>query len=326
MSSTLTAEAARPRPHVAVAPADHVYVDRVVDRDEVDLSAAPTIDLVDWLARGAGAPDVLHLHIGLARIDDLASVRTAARALRLPVVVTLHHHPDLGHDESAIGDLCREAASVIVHDTADAGVLRQRWDIDAYVQPHPHVAPIPAIAAATTRVRRPPWRIGIAPSGAEQHTPVVRTALARVLQTRDDVVAVAQGMHVQDPGHVAAVEWTRTLDALVLTGTIARRAWVELARDLGVAVVAPTAPAVVEPGLVVTYSAHGRLPLEAEVARAISRACDLLPATPIDPATRLEECRRVRDSHTALYRAVSAATGTSATNEDHNDRQDQRNW
>lgn len=326
MSSTITAAAARPRPHVAVAPADHVYVDRVLDRDEVELSEAPTADLVEWLAHGAGATQVLHLHIGLATIDDLASVRTAARALRLPVVVTLHHHPDLGHHDSAIGDLCQEAAAVIVHDAADAGVLRQRWGVDAYVQPHPHVATVAAIAAATARPRQPPWRIGVAPGATPDETRLARAALARIVQARDDVVAVADGVPVEDPGHVAAVAWSETLDVLLLSGPTTRRAWIELARDLGVAVVAPTAPAVVEPGLVGTYSAHGQLPPEAEIARAVSRVCDRLPAVPVDPATRIDECRRVRAAHTALYRAVSAAAGTSVTNEDHNDRQDRRTW
>lgn len=324
MSTMHAAGVARSRPRVAVTPADHVYVDRVVDPTQVDLVAPPADALVAWLAGRTEPVDVLHLHLGLVLIDDLTSVQAAARALRLPVVVTLHHHPDPGDRGRGLGELCREAAAVVVHDAADAGVVRQRWQVEAYVQPHPHVAGLAEIEAAAARVRHPPWRVGIASSAAEDHR-AARTALVRAQRDRDDVV-VSEGMAVDDPGHVAAVRWMQEQDAIVLAGPTARRAWVELARDLGVAVVAPTAAAVVEQGVVATYSTHGQIPLEEEMARAIIRVCDRLPAQPADAGERLEECNRVREAHTALYRAVTAAAGTSTTDEEHHDAQQQRTW
>lgn len=154
---------------VASVPTGHVYVRHLAD-DRGDVvrrlpDPAPrgsdsqpgawwpprVLDL-DWVADAE--VDLVHLHFGFDAVDPAHLERWVA-ALRdrgLPLVFTVHdlrnpHHADRSaHDRQL--DVLVPAADALLTLTPGAAVeVERRWGVRPDVAPHPHVVPLPVLAA-----------------------------------------------------------------------------------------------------------------------------------------------------------------------------------
>lgn len=154
---------------VASVPADHPYVESVIDGSRVRLLPDPvppdaTLAGQWWpprflepayLARHVGSFDVLHVHFGFEgfSIDELREITAILAQERVPLVLTVHdlHNPhfvDPARHLAQLDVLVPAAAVVLTLTRGAATAIANRWGRDAVVLPHPHVLPIELVGAA----------------------------------------------------------------------------------------------------------------------------------------------------------------------------------
>ena len=285
--------------------------------------------------------DVVHLHFGYDHLDPAAARAwlEALAAARLPLVLTVHdlrnpHHEERSRHDGLLDLLVPAAAAVLTLTGAAAAELRSRYGRDVRVAPHPTLVD-PSLAADVVTE----------PGLVALHLKSLRT---NVVEPLGVVAAAAEGAALADGRlevdvHPAALADPRLagLDALVREhggGRLAvrvherfddlalerylRRAhatvlpyrwgthsgWLELARDLGTRVVAPSCGhyAAQWPE-VVTYTADEERGLDpASLRDAVAAALRIPPPAPAPREARLAEAVRVRAAHAEVYAQVRA--------------------
>jgi len=323
-------------------PARHPYVDAVRPPTVTRVGAGRT---VGWEPDPALDPatvagwvrdaDVVHVHFGYDHLTPV-TVRAWLRALRstgVPFVLTVHdlrnpHHQDRGRHDAVLVELVRAAAAVLTLTPGAAAELRSRHGRDARVVRHPTLVD--------------PQRtddVGTEPGLVTLHLKSLRTNLVEPLRlVRDSALGASLSggrlrvdVHpdvVADPrlaglDAVAGVEvvvheryddlelerYLRRSHATVIPhrwGT--HSGWLELARDLGTTVVAPSCGHYTgQWDAVVTYSHDERRGLDdvsliSAVARAVSEPVPL----PAERGMRLRDLEDARRTHAEVYAHVSA--------------------
>ncbi|MGK2882123.1 MAG: glycosyltransferase family 1 protein [Mycobacterium sp.] len=149
---------------VASVPASHVYVRHLADLSGVDHVVRlddpipsdgktvpggwwpPLMLEPGWVAANHVRFDVFHIHFGFDAIgpDVLKQLVEDLRARDKALVYTVHdlrnpHHPEPQAHEEQQQVLAAAADALITLTPGAAAVIRQRWDRDALVLPHPHV-------------------------------------------------------------------------------------------------------------------------------------------------------------------------------------------
>lgn len=179
---------------VASVPTGHVYVRHLAD-DRGDVVRR----LPDPAPRGSGAPpdqqgqsgtwwpprvldldwveaaevDLVHLHFGFDAVDPAHLERwvTALRRRGLPLVFTVHdlrnpHHDDRSAHDRQLDVLVPAADALLTLTTGAAIEIERRWGVQPAVVPHPHVVPLPVLAAREQEPARPeederPFTVGV---------------------------------------------------------------------------------------------------------------------------------------------------------------------
>lgn len=274
---------------VASAPAGHPYVARVAADPGVSVLPDPPIAgrpadvwwppaVLDpvWIDQHRQAADLLHIHFGTESFPPghLTAVIDAAHAAGWPVVFTAHdlEHPQLG-DQAAyalqLEELLRGVDSVVTLTDGAAAVIRERWNREAVVLPHPSVLPFDAIVPRVLSQNE--IRVGVHLKDLRPNVDgpgTVRALIESVDRLRVAGVSVEAEVRLQhrvrderardtvralcaDGAHTTLIEHERLsdaelvialsrLDAYVLPyrhGT--HSGWLELCWDLGVPVAAP---------------------------------------------------------------------------------------
>ncbi|HEY2220786.1 glycosyltransferase [Actinomycetospora sp.] len=292
----------------------------------------------DALTRVRADVDVVHVHFGFDHLDAAAMARWTARvrALGLPLVVTVHdlrnpHHVTREHHDAVLAVLVAAADRLITLTEGAAAELRRRFDVGCEVLPHPSthpgatrdvgapepglvlcslkslranvVEPARVVAAAVDGAARSGGRVRVdLHPGADQDpelAPVRRAAAAgdldlRVHGRRDDRDLLAD----LDRAHVALLPYR--------FGT--HSGWLELCRDRGTTVVAPSCGYFGEQWSQVvpyTHDEHHGLD-EASLRAAVATALAAPPPAPADPELREQQRREVQIAHARTYAGLVA--------------------
>jgi GT2 family glycosyltransferase len=287
----------------------------------------------DALAAVSGDVDVVHVHFGFDHLDAAAAAAWArrVRTLGLPLVVTVHdlrnpHHRTREQHDAVLAVLLGAADRVLTLTAGAAAELARRFGVEAAVVPHPSthpgatgdvappepglvrcslkslrtnvVEPARVVAAAVAGAARAGGRVvlDVHPEArdAPELAPVRRAAAAGELELRvhrrlDDTALLGE----LDRAHVAVLPYR--------FGT--HSGWLELCRDRGTTVVAPSCGYFAEQWPdVVTYTHDEDRGLDEDsLAAAVAGALTRPPAAPADPAGREQQRRDVRIAHARLY-------------------------
>ncbi|TFV86490.1 hypothetical protein E4P38_17125 [Blastococcus sp. CT_GayMR16] len=322
---------------MATIPHTGPYVDAVLPAAAVRVGAAaepsPWLD-VAHLDAHAGEIDVLHLHAGDAAVAAVAGQCWAetARRLGLPLVVTVHRVPPSGRSARSPVEARYEAHLEAVLATAEvvltltpgaADEIADRYGRTAIVVSHPAAAvPDPALGSERGLVG---LRLGPPTAGVPDAWGLARAALSgavsgggrlRVLAEDErhvgravlELAARGELEVVVHPASERAAQ-LQELHVAVLPeppGTHSRD--VEICRDVGTLVVAPTSGwSAQQWSEVVSYGTDASgwldaLSLTGAVAAALTRP---MPR-PADRTWRAEQRTAVQDVHAAVYRQVAA--------------------
>lgn len=327
-------------------PARHPYVDAVRPADalavrprrargwEPDPALVP--DGVPGADGWARETDVVHLHFGYDHCDaaTLRAWTDAVRRAGVALVVTVHdlrnpHHADPAAHDAALGVLVRAADAVLTLTPGAAAQVQARFDRAATVVPHPALAdprrtehlltevglvlvplkslrrnvadPVDVVAAVARGAARSGGRVRV-----DVHPEVERDPRLQGLGdvVRQGPVEVVRHDRYADDRLEALVRRAHVTVLPYRWGT--HSGWLELSRDLGTRVVAPSgghygdqAPDVLTYGY---DEEHGLDP--GSLADAVALACAQPPPPPLDPAWREEQREWLRDQHARLYARV----------------------
>ena len=352
---------------VASVPTNHVYVrhlsppagDPTITRlpDPPPLRATstdqsqwwpPAILTAEWVREHAEDFDLAHVHFGFDALDpeDLKAWADALEAAGHPFVLTAHdlrnpHHPTADLHEAQLGVLLRRAAHVITLTDAAAHALRDRWDVEATVLPHPHVVdedrlerPRPGHDGFVVGVHCKSLRANLDP------VPVIET----LVDLRDDLpdlrVRVDAHTDVMTPGmrnhseevagrlrawsdggaielHVhdyftddELYDYLAGLDVSVLPYRFGSHSgWLEACYDLGTAVVAPTCGFYAsQRDVVESFVMDGAEYDPASLVAAVRAVRDRGPVPRPGLAARMAERRVIAGTHARIYRGILART------------------
>lgn len=278
------------RMRIAAVPAHHPYVRRVTCAEGIDLLDDPPVAGADpgvwwppvvldprWIERNAAEVDVLHIHFGTESFapGHLTACVDAAHEADLPVVFTVHDltHPQLTDQRPYIAqldELVPRVDALITLTEGAAAEIRDRWQREALVLPHPSIlgdAATPAIGALSEDLRigthlkdLRPGTDGAATARAllgavtalraEGHPAVAEIRMHR--SVRDEAARDEIRRALADHSHALLIEQERLpdgelysalsgLDACVLPyRSGSHSGWLELCWDLGVPVAFPT--------------------------------------------------------------------------------------
>lgn len=332
---------------VLSVPPRHPYVDAVLPASSVAVRPGrvvgwepdPFFDPA-VVAAWADEADVVHLHFGYDHLD-VAGVRTwlaALDAAALPLVLTVHdlrnpHHPERDRHDAVLGLLVPAAAAVLTLTPGAAAELQERFGREAVVAPHPtlvdpaQTSDVPTepslvvvhLKSLRTNVVDPyavvaAVREGAVRAGGRVVVDLHPGALEDPRLTGlPELAATAPGLELQVHerfDHLALERYLRRAHVTVLPyrwGT--HSGWLELARDLGTRVVAPSCGHYAEQwDDVVTYGYDEEHGLDAAgLAVAVADAVSRPAPAPADRAERLAEAAAVRDLHAQTYAAVRRA-------------------
>jgi hypothetical protein len=323
-----------PALRVASIPHADPYVAAVLPSDVVpagpDTRPSPWLDPV-FLAEAAESIDVLHVHTGYGHLSPAAlDVWTEeVRRSGLPLVVTVHQlrDPDQRsrrrHD-THLAAVLSTAEVVLTLTPGAADEIADRFGRTAIVVAHPSIAaPLPglgsvrglvgvAVGRPSPAVPDPEAVVRAALSGAVSGGGRLRVFVEPDLTPADLPFLIADDelevvrTPLSGPGWAARVQ---QLHALVLPqrcGTHSRD--VEIARDVGTRVVAPSCGRFVEQWLeVVGYENDERAGLDrVSLSAAVTAAVTRPMPRPADRAWREEQREAVRRVHAAVYAQVAA--------------------
>ncbi len=344
-SPTLSLPRAGGAPHpvrLLSVPARHPYVDAVHPPTATRVGAGRT---VGWEPDPALDPaavagwvrdaDVVHVHFGYDHLIP-TTARTWLTTLRrtgVPFVLTVHdlrnpHHEDRARHDAVLGELVGAAAVVLTLTPGAAAEVNSRHGRSARVVRHPTLVD----PQRTDDVATEPGLVTL-------HLKSLRTNLVEPLRlVRDAALGASLGggrlrvdVHpdvVADPrleglDSVAGVEVVvhERYDDLELERYVRRShvtviphrwgthsGWLELARDLGTTVVAPSCGHYAgQWDAVVTYSHDERHGLDdASLISAVARAVGEPAPSPAERGERLRDLEDVRRTHAEVYADVSA--------------------
>lgn len=287
----------------------------------------------DHVRGAAGRFDLVHVHFGF---DDrspaeLAALVGALRAVRRPLVLTVHdlrnpHHHEPGAHDAALDVLVPAAAAVVTLTPGAAAEIRRRWGREAEVLPHPGVVgpewtrrPRPeregftvGMHAKSHRTNADPVGVARALAGTVAGLPgtTVRVdahdddrgrAVARALDGVDGLDVRVHPPFSDDAFHA----YLHELDVSVLPyrwGT--HSGWLEACHDLGTTAVVPDVGHFREQAPCLTYRLTDHGPDAGSLAAAVGLAHRTRPRWRADPAARERQRERVAAAHTTLYRRV----------------------
>ncbi|MGI8459169.1 MAG: glycosyltransferase [Propionibacteriaceae bacterium] len=324
-------------PALITVPARHEYVTAVrppgvqtVRTDRVRGWEPDPFLRPENVAAWAAEIDVVHLHFGFDHLDRTA-VRRWLEALadaRLPLVFTVHdlrnpHHLDRGAHDAALVELTAAATALLTLTPGAAAEIRRRFRRRAAIVPHPTLVD----PARTVDVPTEPGLVTVHLKSLRRNLadPVdLLRAAARGAGTGGGRLRVDLHPDVAEDPRLAGLReipdvevavhpryddldlerYLRRSHVTVLPhrwGT--HSGWLELARDLGTAVVAPSCgyyaeqwPAVHSFG---NDEEHG---LDADsLARAVARALSRPAPPPADRRERLAQADTVRTVHAEVY-------------------------
>jgi hypothetical protein len=202
----------RPTIRVATLPGRGLYARHLGHPEGVDAVYRTTVGMPGssprraafehgWLADNLDTVDVVHVH-GLRpgqTADEVAEAADVVRASGTPLVVTGYHLSDpSGSDEAGyaaqLDALVPRADAVVTLTESAAEEMRQRWDVDPLVLPHPHVVDFVRMRQPRT-TRHSELRVGTHLAGLGGPTDPVRLvdALTRAVRGMEEV---RLGVHV----------------------------------------------------------------------------------------------------------------------------------
>lgn len=329
---------------VVTVPARHPYVETVrpdgvrpvaIDRvrgwePDPYLEAA---SVPQW----AGSADLVHLHFGFDHLDRAAAERwaDALDTAGVPLVLTAHdlrnpHHVDPAPHAAVLDALFARAAAVVTLTDGAADEIAARWGRRAQVIAHPSLVDPARSADVVTEpglvvlhlksLRRnlvdPVELVTAAAAGAAAGGGRLRVDVHPDVVDDPRLAGLRSG-----PGLEIAVHdrfddrelerYLRRAHVTVLPhrwGT--HSGWLELARDLGTAVVAPSCGHYRDQwSQVHVYTNDEQHGLDPEsLSTAVARAVSEPPPAPADRSSRLAEAATIRGQHAELYaRLVGAA-------------------
>lgn len=296
---------------VASVPGSHVYVRHLSSPDE---DAPAIIRLPDPPPTRADAPtgapwwppamldpdwirnceaDVFHIHFGFDAHSpaQLHAVIDALEAREIPLVYTVHdlqnpHHEDAALHSSQLDVLIPRATEVITLTRKAAEEIRQRWNIDAHVIAHPHVAELETISelGSSSLRRQEEFRLGIHLKSLRANMvgiPLLQVAAAAVAKIPGGILQVNLHHDVFDedgPRHDPELvrylltsdvelhvhdyfsdrelfEYLAGLDVSLLPYRFGTHSgWMEACHDFGTRVIAPNVGCYVSQGADASYS------------------------------------------------------------------------
>lgn len=331
-------------PRVVTVPARHPYVETVrpdgvrpVATERVrGWEPDPYLDAAS-VPEWAGSADLVHLHFGFDHLDRVAADRwaDAVSAAGIPLVLTAHdlrnpHHVDPGPHTAVLDVLMERADAVVTLTRGAADEIADRWGRTAQVIAHPSLVD-PArsddvdtetglVALHLKSLRRnlidPVALVSAAAAGAvagggrlrvDVHPDVIDDP--RLAELRP-----GPGLEIAVHDRFDDLELERYLRRAHVTvlphrwGT--HSGWLELARDLGTAVVAPSCGHYRDQwDGVHLFTNDERAGFDpASLSTAVARAVSEPPPAPADRSVRLAEASAIRRQHAELYdRLVGAA-------------------
>ncbi len=332
-------------------PPHHPYVDAVLPSSSVAVRPGRVVGwepdpffAADQVAAWAGEIDVVHLHFGYDHLEpDQARAWVAAlERAGLPLVLTVHdlrnpHHAQRAGHDAVLAVLVPAAAAVLTLTPGAAAELAARFDRSALVVAHPTlvdpertadvvsepgvvalhlkslrtnvVDPVPILAAATSGAVRAGGRVEV-----DLHPGALDAPRLAGLDALRATAGPGLVVRVHDRfDHLDLERYLRRAHVTVLPyrwGT--HSGWLELARDLGTRVVAPSCGRYAEQWSdVVTYGYDEEHGLDAAgLADAVADALSRPAPAPADRPARLAEAAAVRAAHARTYAEVSTRATT----------------
>lgn len=346
------AVASVPATHVYVRRLAHRDVHRLVDPSGDDRRTPCFLD-PDWWAGVEDPPVLLHVHFGFEYYDParLAALAAVLRDRRVGLVFTVHDLRNPNHASSALQDggldiLVPAADHVITLTGWAARQIADRWGRRATVLAHPHVADLQRLRQPRPR-RAGPYRVGLHFKSLRANmvgTPLLAAA-ADVARGRDDlqldvrlhcdVVSprganhdaqlVATACDLADEGvvrlhvhpylsHDDLEDVIADSDAWVLPYRFGTHSGLlELCRDLGTAVIAPTCGAYGDQGAHHLFTSDEDAGFDAASFRAaLEAAVAAGPIPAVSAHERDQQRREVARTHVRIYRDVLAAVQSAS--------------
>ena len=345
--------------HVASVPASHVYVRHLsppgnhwthrlpdpLPRDGRKVPGGwwpPLMLDPAWIRDNQSRFEVFHIHCGFGSLstEQMGQVIRALQIAGKPLVYTVHdlrnpHQPDRRAHDRHLDLLVDAAVELITLTNGAAYEIKERWQRNATVLPHPHVVP-PAYLLAERPPRLPgsPFVIGVHAKSIRANMaimPVLQSladsirrwpdALLRVdlhdevfdpdshwyaPRVGNEIRAMAQHPQVEVRVHPPFTDdqlwdYLRSLDVSVLPyawGT--HSAWLEACHDLGTAVAAPSCGYYGDQRECAVFHLDEDGLDGESLASAVERTRERLPVRPTWQE-RLNERYRLARAHLAIY-------------------------
>jgi hypothetical protein len=317
--------------------------------DPADPWWPPEMLAADWVRRHRDSFDLMHVHFGFDGCppDDLRALCGSLAAAGRPLVVTVHdlrnpHHEtsELHHDQ--LTALLGGADAVITLTDWAAKRLGESHGVDAEVVPHPHIVELDDLRCRQSRRRRPSNVVGVHLKSLRPNMEhgVLDAAVAAVRRVSGAVLRVDIHCDVASPDglrHDAAlmarltcadacgvldlhvhdffdddefVDYIEGLRVSVLPYRFGTHSgWLEVCRDLGVAVVAPDCGAYAEQGDVHVFHCNELDGFDASSCeQAIVDALRAPSPEPVSWQDRWQQRRFIAARHRELYVRLLAAS------------------
>jgi len=301
-----------------------------------------------WVREHGDEVDVVHVHFGFDASEPTELERwcDTLDAAGIPLVLTVHdlvnpHFVDQRDHLARLDVLVPRAAAVVTLTEGAARRIATRWDRDATVLPHPHVAPLDELDLGHER-SRDEFVVGVhlkslranvvvedllhilsevvaaMPDGrllVHLHREVLDAshprhdrALLAQLETWSARCLLELNLHAP---HTDAELWAylRSIDLSVIPYAFGTHSgWVEACYDLGTAVLAPRTGYWTEQQRCHTFGWRpGEGPVREDVIKAVAEAYAARPVTPASRVERETQRQAVSAAHEQIYRAVFAA-------------------
>lgn len=353
---------------VASVPGSHVYIRHLSNLD----NAAPAITRLPdppptRADTPAGAPwwppamldpewvrdceaDVFHIHFGFDAHSpaQLHAVIDALEVRGIPLVYTVHdlqnpHHEDDVLHSSQLDVLIPRATEVITLTPKAAEEIRRRWNIDAHVIAHPHVAEFETITelGGSSLRRQEEFRLGIHLKSLRANMvgiPLLQAAAGAVtkipggilqVNLHHDVFDEAGSRHDSELVHFLLnsdidlrvhdyfsdrelFEYLAGLDASILPYRFGTHSgWMEACHDFGTRVIAPDVGCYISQGADASYSWRFENGVWAPDARSLDAAVLSVSSEQEEPVAEIvsRRCRQrneIAAAHAAIYRSALA--------------------
>ena len=294
--------------------------------------------------------DVFHIHFGFDAHSpaQLHAVIDALEVRGIPLVYTVHdlqnpHHEDDVLHSSQLDVLIPRATEVITLTPKAAEEIRRRWNIDAHVIAHPHVAEFETITelGGSSLRRQEEFRLGIHLKSLRANMvgiPLLQAAAGAVTKIPGGILQVNLHHDVFDEAgsrHDSELvrfllnsdidlrvhdyfsdrelfEYRAGLDASILPYRFGTHSgWMEACHDFGTRVIAPDVGCYISQGADASYSWRFENGVWAPDARSLDAAVLSVSSEQEDPVAEIVSRRRrqrneIAAAHAAIYRSALA--------------------